>query len=84
MCPSLRLAWLFLLSLLLLMGCGGRPAALVHLEVPPPLLACQPAPAPPARDADDQALALWIVDLSAAGEDCRSRLRAVKDLLNGQ
>jgi hypothetical protein len=31
---------------------------------------------------DDTALALWIVDLSAAGDDCRARLARVKELLS--
>jgi hypothetical protein len=48
--------------------------------VPPSLLACQPQPAPP-DPVDDTALALWIVDLALAGEDCRGRLARVKELL---
>jgi hypothetical protein len=51
--------------------------------VPPQLLACQPAPEPPAAP-DDTALALWIVDLAAAGDDCRARLRKVKELLDAR
>lgn len=55
---------------------------LVRPPVPAPLLACLPAPEPPAEPVDDTALALWIVDLSAAGDDCRSRLARVKELLS--
>jgi hypothetical protein len=49
--------------------------------VPASLLTCQAAPEPP-HGPDDTALALWIVDLAGAGEDCRAKLGAVKGLLN--
>lgn len=80
---SPRLALPLLLLLLPWMGCGPAPALLVRQEVPPALLACQAAPPPPPAPFDDQALALWIVDLATAGEDCRSRLAAVKGLIDG-
>lgn len=80
---SQRLALLPLLSVLPLMGCGDGPAVLVRQEVPPALLACQPQPAPPEAP-DDTALALWIVDLAGAGEDCRAKLASVGELLNGR
>lgn len=77
-------AWLPLPWLLLSTGCGDPQAVMVRQVVPPPLLACQAAPVPPPPTADDQALALWLVDLAAAGEDCRNRLRHVKELLDGR
>lgn len=80
---SPRLALPLLLLPLPWMGCGAAPGLLVRQEVPQALLACQAAPAPPQAPFDDQALALWIVDLAAAGEDCRSRLASVKELLDG-
>lgn len=57
---------------------------MVRQVVPAPLLACQAAPPPPPPTADDQSLALWVVDMAAAGEDCRNRLRHVKELLDGK
>ena len=75
---------LHLLLLLPLMGCGPGAPALVRHQVPPALLTCPPAPPPPDPGADDQVLALWIVDLASAGEDCRTRLQAVKGLLDGE
>ena len=72
-----------LLLPLLSTACGPRPVELVRPEIPAPLLACQPAPPPPPPGTDDHALALWIVDLATAGEDCRARLRQLKGLLDG-
>ena len=69
-----------LLCATLLWGCGPSRPVLLPPVVPPSLLACQPQPAPP-DPVDDTALALWIVDLALAGEDCRGRLARVKELL---
>lgn len=84
MCRLRPPARLLLLLLLPLTACEAGPAVLVRQEVPPPLLACRPAPEPPPDPMTDTALALWIVDLSAAGEDCRTRLHRVKELLDGR
>lgn len=73
-----------LLWLLPLMACAPAPAVLVRQEVPPALLACQPQPETPPPAADDQALALWIVDVVTAANDCRARLRQVKELLDAR
>lgn len=73
-------ALLCLLSAPLWTGCAPSVPVLVRQEVPVSLLACQAQPEPPDGQ-DDQALALWILDLAAAGEDCRSRLTRVKELL---
>jgi len=81
---SLRAALPALLWLLPLTACGPGPAVLVRQEVPPALLACQPEPVPPGAGSNDQVLALWIVDLATAGEDCRSRLRQLKELLDAR
>ena len=52
-------------------------------DVPPALLTC--AQAPPAPDLAtprwDEVLANWILDLGAAGADCRGKLRAVGGIL---
>lgn len=73
-------ALLCLLSATLSPGCASSVPVVVRQKVPPSLLACQPQPAPP-EAADDQALALFILDLAAAGDDCRGRLLRVKELL---
>lgn len=65
---------------LLLTACGPGAPVVVRQPVPPSLLVCQPQPEPPASP-DDTALALWLVDLAAAGEDCRARLGSVRRLL---
>lgn len=78
--PSRRLALTLLLCGPLLTACAG-PAVLVRQEVPEALLSCQEAPAPPEGAYADPDLALWIVDLAASGEDCRSKLTAVRGLL---
>ena len=78
--PCHRFALPLLLSAMLFQGCGASPPVLVRQVIPPSLLSCQPQPAPP-DEADDTALALWIVDLAAAGDDCRGRLGRVKELL---
>ncbi|WP_423841694.1 Rz1-like lysis system protein LysC [Zavarzinia aquatilis] len=66
---------------LLSAGCSttSAPAPQVIVpEIPASLLTCSPEPAPPAADADDAGLALWIVELRRAGQDCRSRLSGVR------
>ena len=73
-----------MLWLLPLAACATPQAVVVRQEVPPAMLACQAAPPPPPPTADDQALALWLVDMAASGEDCRNRLRHVKELLDGR
>lgn len=71
------------LSAALLMGCAG-PVQTV-LAPPPPipdaLLTCRDQPEPPAivTDAD---LADFILDLAGAGDECRSRLAAVRKTVN--
>ncbi len=81
MFQSLRPAPTLLLCVLGLTGCGPGPAVLVRQDVPPALLTCQPAPEPPQPPFTDADLALWIVDLATAGDDCRSRLASVRGLV---
>lgn len=73
--PALPCVWC-------LTGCAG-PAApvLVRPEVPAALLECQPQPAPPSPLRDDADLAYFIVDLAAAGADCRAKLGRVRELV---
>jgi hypothetical protein len=73
-----------LLSALLLTGCADTPpqvALAPRPDVPPDLLACQDQPEPPDQFREDADLAYWIIDLAAAGDDCRSRLLHVREVL---
>jgi len=73
-------ACLAVLCALHLTGCANPgPPVLLRPVVPASLLICQPQPVPP--NSDDTALALWIMDLAAAGEDCRGRLVRVRALV---
>lgn len=65
---------------LLLMGCASNPPVIAEAPrrtVPASLLSCAAQPQPPAAFVDDTALAHWILDLAAAGDDCRGKLAAV-------
>lgn len=80
--PSRRVVRPLLPLLLLCAACAAPPAPLLlRPEIPADLLACQAQPDPPATVRTDADLATWIVDLATAGDDCRSRLGRVKDLL---
>jgi len=54
--------------------------------VPPTLLSCAPQPKSPADQAGatQRNVALWIVDMAAAGDDCRSKLGSVSQILNSE
>jgi len=76
--PALLLA----LCVPLWTGCAPAPALRVErLTIPGRLLAPIDAPPAPAPDADDAALARWIVDLVAAREDSEARRAAIRDLV---
>lgn len=61
------------------MGCAANRAA---VEPPPAaLLTCAPSPEPPERITTQRDVAGFIVDLYAAGDDCRSKLGAVATYL---
>ena len=51
-----------------------------RLSVPDALLTCAEQPEPPPI-ASQRDVAEYVVTLADAGEDCRSRLRSVKDLM---
>ncbi len=52
----------------------------VRRQVPAALLQCQPQPVPPSLLRDDAELATFIIDLAAAGDDCRDKLQRVRGL----
>lgn len=87
----LTVRWLLYL-LLLLPGCAGSqppPPALEIVEapslyIPAPLLMCPPEPvAPDPALSTQRDVAVYIVDLSIAGQACRRRLDAVRELYEG-
>ena len=78
-------AWLAPFFALLLIRCAAPPPEPVAVRplVPVVLRTCQGPPAVPAADDTDAALALYIVDLDAAGQDCRDKLAAAVAAING-
>lgn len=68
-------ALIALLSGLLLTGCAQPKVA-----VPASLLHCQPQPGLELT-MDDHAVARWMLDTVDAGEDCRTKLRLVRGLV---
>ncbi len=82
--PLLRALSCLLPFVPLLTACSGPPVpVVVRPAVPPGLLACASQPPVPnlAGPRWDLSLALFIVDLSAAGADCRAKLAAVAGLV---
>jgi hypothetical protein len=73
-----------LCSATLLAGCADpeprliRESRLERLAPPPTLLACQESPEPPVI-ATQRDVAAFMVLLWEAGEDCRSKLAALRD-----
>lgn len=78
-----------LLSCVLLSGCGTDPPPMVtevkyiRQQVPAQLLDCAAQPVPP-RVASQRDVALYLLDLAEAGEDCRSKLDAVRGVVGAQ
>lgn len=48
------------------------------IPVPPQFLSCKAQPATPA-ETTDKSVANFIIDLMEAGDDCRSKVKAVRD-----
>jgi hypothetical protein len=74
-----------LAGLVLLAACSS-PAPMpvvVRPDVPASLLACAAAPVPPDLNVPrwDQVLAGYLLDLGAAGDDCRAKLGGVRGLV---
>ena len=77
-------AALLLLSCGLLARCAPAPEpVVVRPSVPRALLTCQAAPVPPDLNVPrwDEVLANYLLDLGAAGQDCRTKLAAVGKLV---
>jgi len=80
MVPSL------LCSAMFLCGCAQEPRLLVESRLeratlPPSLLTCQDSPDPP-QATTQRDVALFIIQLWEAGEDCRSKLAAVRAMVD--
>ena len=76
-----------LLFALCLTGCGPVSTQTVlapRLEVPDALLVCRDRPEPPATISTDTDLTDWLLDVVDAGEDCRTNLRHVSEIVHGR
>ena len=70
-----------------LQGCGTAPvgkASVVTLRPPVALLACQAAPEAPPKPRTQQAVALHILALREALDDCQHKLEAVRKWAAGR
>ena len=76
---------LLLLPLCAPLACCSLPPepVVVRPPVPASLLTCAPAPTPPDLNVPrwDEVLANYLLDLGAAGEDCRAKLGTVRGLV---
>ena len=70
-------ALIILAMALILSGCATTIAPPV---VPAQLLACQAQPKAP-LDGTQRDVGLYVIDLAAAGDDCRTKLGAVRQIL---
>ena len=78
-----RMIGLALLSIASLTACAS-PAPLTEIrvervEIPAPLLRCAEEPAIPSSGGTWAEFLGWIIDLRAAGEDCRAKLAAIRE-----
>ena len=65
-----------ILAIVILAGCSSMRSS----TVPDALLTCQAQPASP-KEGTQKDAALYVVDLAAAGQDCRSKLGSVRRIL---
>lgn len=71
---------IFLLVLLIALGIALSGCTTTRSTIPGQLLTCAPQPtSPPAGTQRD--VALYVVDLAAAGDDCRTKLGAVRNII---
>ena len=93
MWPSSRNAWVLIaiLSAFVLTGCQSVPKEIVvervverKVEVPNSLLTCSAEPVAGSTWIRERDVAQYLVKLSAAGEDCRMKLAAVRRLVQSQ
>ena len=72
---------LYLLVLLAALALSGCATTGTGSTVPKHLLTCTPQPPAP-KGATQRDVGLYVVDLAAAGDDCRTKLRSVDRILN--
>ena len=79
------LSWLVpLVAVLLLSGCTTTTRVVetpLSERIPTSLLGCRSKPIPSSLDRQSN-VARWVVDLDAAGEDCRSKLQAIRQIVD--
>lgn len=71
-----------LIALTVLAGCA-KPSPAIEVAgptVPDQLLTCQPEPTPPATGTQ-RGVAHYVLDLAEAGDDCRTKLGAVRSIV---
>ena len=71
-----------LIAVTILGGCA-KPSKAITVggpSVPDQLLTCRDEPAPPATGTQ-RAVALYVIDLADAGDDCRTKLGAVRSIV---
>lgn len=78
---ALRPVWPALLLLLALIGCAPAKRPAPALTLAPSLLTCRDEPPVPVMTADADLMA-FLLDVIEAGEDCRTRLTRVRELVN--
>lgn len=86
-CLRASLAVAAVIGLVLLAGCATTAERVVPrietraVEVPPSLLRCLPEPRAKAAWKSQRDVALFLIKLAEAGEDCRVKLEAVRKFL---
>jgi hypothetical protein len=70
----------FLLVLLIALGVALSGCTTTRSTIPGQLLTCAPQPASP-QASTQRDVALYIVDLAVAGDDCRTKLGAVRNII---
>lgn len=83
--PLATLSWLVpLVAVLLLSGCTTTTRVIetpLSERIPTSLTQCRSRPVPSSLDRQSD-VARWVVDLDAAGQDCRSKLQAIKQIVD--
>lgn len=90
--PSSRSAWVLMAMLagFILTGCQSTKEIVVErvverkIEIPNSLLTCSPEPVAGSTWIRERDVAQYLVKLAAAGEDCRTKLKAVRRLVQAK
>ncbi len=91
--PNSRTVWtlIAMLCALVLTGCQSAQKDIIvekiverKIEIPNSLLTCSPEPVAGSTWVRERDVAQYLVKLAAAGEDCRTKLAAVRRLILSQ